>query len=144
MAGSFRQFDHTGDVGVEAEAPDLDSLFMRCAEALFDVLSFAGDYGEEGLVPVEVRAPDLEALLVRWLGELLYLHDTARWVFIRFVPVITEEIGAGWVLKGTAHGEKFDPSRHRLKTELKAVTYHQAVVAREDGGTWRARVVFDI
>ncbi len=40
-------------------------------------------------------------------------------------------------------GEPFDQRRHRLRQEVKAVTYHQLAVEPVLGG-WRARVVFDI
>jgi hypothetical protein len=43
------------------------------------------------------------------------------------------------VLKLT--GEQFDPRRHLMLTELKAVTYHQLNLARA-GGEWKARIVF--
>ena len=52
----------------------------------------------------------------------------------------TEE---GWSLSGVVAGERFELSRHGLKTLLKAVTYHQLSVRRDRDG-WVARVIFDI
>jgi SHS2 domain-containing protein len=46
-------------------------------------------------------------------------------------------------LIATFAGEAFDLNRHRLLTEIKAVTYHQLTVERA-GEKWRARIVFDI
>jgi SHS2 domain-containing protein len=46
-------------------------------------------------------------------------------------------------LKALARGEIFDPSRHRFKTEIKGVTYHQVEVRQKDRG-WEGRVVFDL
>ena len=47
----------------------------------------------------------------------------------------------------TAHqwfqGEKLDFKRHRLKTEIKAVTYHQLKVQKVKD-TWQAEVIFDV
>jgi SHS2 domain-containing protein len=40
-------------------------------------------------------------------------------------------------------GEQFDPRRHVMLTELKAVTYHQLNVEGAEGG-WKARIVFDV
>ena len=40
-------------------------------------------------------------------------------------------------------GEPYDPARHRIRMEIKAVTYHQASVSRTEAG-WMARVVFDV
>jgi len=46
-------------------------------------------------------------------------------------------------LEATAWGNVFDPNIHTMKTEIKAVTYHQLEVARSDQG-WQAQVIFDI
>ena len=46
-------------------------------------------------------------------------------------------------LKALLRGECFDPVRHRIEREIKAVTYHQASVTKTGDG-WLARVVFDV
>lgn len=143
MRGRFRQFDHTGDVGVEAEAPDEASLYACCASALFDILVGAGPIEIRGSQRIEVSAEDRELLLVRWLKELLYLHEAGRWIFRDF-EVETAPQGDGFRLAGKAGGEAFDPARHTLRTEIKAVTHHQIAVSRGPDGIWRARIVFDI
>jgi SHS2 domain-containing protein len=40
-------------------------------------------------------------------------------------------------------GEAFDPARHQLKQEIKAVTYHQAFVQTTVQG-WKGRVILDV
>ena len=40
-------------------------------------------------------------------------------------------------------GEPYDPSRHELMTEVKAVTYHCLTIAREGDG-WIGRVILDL
>jgi SHS2 domain-containing protein len=47
----------------------------------------------------------------------------------------------GRSLKATCHGERYDPSRHRLKTGVKAATYHMLKVDTDKN---RVRVIFDI
>jgi SHS2 domain-containing protein len=85
-----------------------------------------------------LQEDDLETLLVSWLQELLYLLDTEDLVFGRFQVKIHD-----LSLEATAWGEPFDPSIHTIKTEIKAVTYHQLEVARSELG-WQAQVIFDI
>jgi SHS2 domain-containing protein len=46
-------------------------------------------------------------------------------------------------LKVLLRGEPFDPARHRILKEIKAVTYHQASVEKT-GDVWVARVIFDV
>jgi SHS2 domain-containing protein len=40
-------------------------------------------------------------------------------------------------------GEAYDPSRHEIKVEIKAVTYHQLTI-KQEGGQWVGRVILDI
>jgi len=46
-------------------------------------------------------------------------------------------------LKAKVRGEKLDLSRHTLKTEIKAVTYHQLEVKKTAKG-WEAQIIFDV
>ena len=46
-------------------------------------------------------------------------------------------------LQAKALGNLFDPKIHDRKYELKAVTYHQAALTREDR-VWRARAYLDV
>ncbi len=144
MRGAYRQFDHTGDIGVEAEAPDEGSLYACCAAALFDIIAEPDAAHPSAERLIEITAPDREVLLVHWLRELLYLHDAERWIFRDFEVETGGASDGGRWLKGAARGDTFDPARHTIRTEIKAVTYHQASVRRDPDGTWRARLVLDI
>ena len=143
MSGTFRQFDHTGDIGIEATAPNEAALYACCAAALFDILVGSGAIVERETRRLAISAPDREHLLVRWLSEILYLHAAEGWLFRDFEIRTAVEAGE-FTLEAEAKGEIFDPARHLLRTEIKAVTHHQTVVAREASGAWRARVVLDI
>ena len=46
-------------------------------------------------------------------------------------------------LHGVAHGEPYDPDRHQLSHEVKAITYHELRVEQVDG-EWLAEVIVDI
>ena len=46
-------------------------------------------------------------------------------------------------LKAAVKGEPFREGVHVIKTEVKAVTYHQIEVRRENTG-WRAQVILDL
>jgi len=144
MKGTYRQFDHTGDVGIEAAAPDVESLFACCAEALFDIIAGEAAVRPASPAPISVEAPDLESLMVRWLRELLYLHDTGGWLFSEFEIERIEAGPSACRLAAVARGERPDPEHRPPLTELKAVTYHQIEVRSAPGSGWTARVVFDV
>jgi SHS2 domain-containing protein len=46
-------------------------------------------------------------------------------------------------VRATARGEKIDPARHVIQTEIKAVTYHGLYVREVENG-WEAQVIFDV
>jgi SHS2 domain-containing protein len=46
-------------------------------------------------------------------------------------------------IRAVGSGEPRDPERHASKLVIKAATYHQLRVARDDGG-WMAEVYVDI
>jgi SHS2 domain-containing protein len=77
--------------------------------------------------------------MVDWLSELLYLHDVENLLFKGFEIDSVSEDG----LKAIVKGEPFQEGVHVIKTEVKAVTYHQIEVRRENRG-WRARVILDL
>jgi SHS2 domain-containing protein len=69
---------------------------------------------------VELWATDLSALLLRWLLELNYRHVTEHRLFRRFeITQMNEES-----LVAVVAGEKLNPARHQIFTEIKAVTFH--------------------
>jgi SHS2 domain-containing protein len=46
-------------------------------------------------------------------------------------------------VRGSLTGEPYDPGRHEIKVEIKAVTYHQLTI-KQEGGQWVGRVIVDI
>lgn len=135
----YEVFDHTADLGIRAEAPDLDGLLAECARGL--VSTIVADPGQ--VRPVEerrVRLPPGEPadLLFDWLAEVLYLIEAQR-----FLPAGFEVRTGPGGLEATVRGERLDPARHRLEREVKAITYH-GLRAEPGPDGWRAEVVVDI
>ena len=90
-------------------------------------------------VPVVIRGADSGELLVGWLSEILYLFEVHGLAPADFM---IDEI-TGDTLRGKIQGESFDPSRHPVEREVKAITYHQLNVAKDATG-WRARLYVDL
>jgi len=129
----------TADVGIRAFGRTPEELFANAGYALFDLLvENLEDVRPEVEVEVELEAEGWEDLLVGWLRELLYLYEVRREVICEFE---VEEIDEGHV-SALCRGEELDPERHIPGMEIKAVTYHNLSVVRQDG--WRAEVVFDV
>jgi len=135
----YETFDHTADVGIRVFGRTVEEVFANAAYALFDQLTDLRKVRKQISQEISVQGSDREDLLIRWLGELLFLGESRGFLFKEFTIRRLDSTS----LKAVARGEIFDPSRHRFKTEIKAVTYHQAEV-KEKNGRWEGRVIFDV
>ncbi len=137
--GSHRLLEHTADMGIEATAGTPEELFAEAALGLLEMIfgESEADFREERTV--EVHGGDLGELLVNWLNEVLYLFEMQQ-----FCPAGFEvELRGETRLKARVSGEPFDPRRHPVEREVKAVTYHLLEVGRS-GDQWRAVVYVDL
>lgn len=131
-----RLLDHTADVEVELWAPDEPALLEEGARALVELLTEGAEVRGAAERTVELPALDPEDRLVRWLSEVLYWATAEGFL----VAGATLEL-PGTALRGTVRGQA--NAADRLRTEIKAVTYHDLRLERGPHGV-RARVVFDV
>ena len=137
MERDFEVLEHTADVGIIAYGADAKHAFANAARGLFSLITELDDINENLYCDIEVTATDEAALLVNWLNELIYQFDTHNFLFNRF----EFSIFGHHQLKARAYGEMVDSSRHKLKTGIKAATYHLLEISQGGG---RIRVIFDI
>jgi len=138
MEKDFEILDHTADVGIIAYGNDMKQAFANTAKGLFSLITELDNINEVLYRDIELVAPDQESLLVEWLNELIYLFDAEGVIFRRFDIV---ELDATR-LKARSYGEKVDSSKHKLKTGVKAATYHMLKVDKTDG--CKVQVLLDI
>ena len=138
MAKDFEIVNHTADVGIIAHGVDMKQAFANAARGLFSLITELDDVQEVLYRDIEVTATDKESLLVEWLNELIYRFDTENIIFKRFD--ITELDNTRLIAR--SYGEKVDSSKHKLKTGVKATTYHMLKVDKDDG--YKVQVIFDI
>jgi len=133
----FQLIEHTADVGLVAYGETLAKAFASAAYGLFSIIAELKTVKETETRQLELSEDDPEALLFEWLNSLIYLFDVEMILFKRFE--ITDFDGCR--LRAVCYGEKYDPSRHQLKTGVKAATYHMLKV---DGEKNQVQVIFDI
>ena len=137
MVRRFRLIEHTADMGLVAYGKSLAEAFANAAYGLFSLIVELNKVKEKESRKVTVQAQDAEGLLFNWINELIYIFEVERLLFKSFD--ITEFTGQS--LEATCWGEKYDPSRHQLKTGVKSATYHMLKV---DGEKNRVQVIFDV
>lgn len=133
----FELIEHTADMGLAAYGKTLAEAFANAAYGMFSIIAELDAVKEVETRRVEISEEDMEGLLFEWLNSLLYYFDVEMLLFKRFDII---EFGEGRLV-AECHGEKYDPSRHRLKTGVKSATYHMLEVDREKN---RVQVIFDV
>ncbi|MFM9195766.1 MAG: archease [Planctomycetia bacterium] len=137
----YEIFEHTADLGLRVTAPTLPQLMAEAAAGLFHII--AGDLSQIRLRPdhaerFHVAGADPTWLLFDWISELHAAFELRRMLFCQFDVTID---AAG--LHATAHGEPYDPSRHVLAHEIKAITQHELSVVETAHG-WQATLIVDV
>ena len=139
ILNSYRFLEHTADMGIEAEGDSLATLFQQMALGLRQIITACPDIRPQTEMIIEVVGMDREELLVNWLGELVFLLETRHFLPACFeIETIDEQR-----LRARVRGETFDPARHFLEREVKAITYHQIRV-ESTGKGWSAQVFVDL
>lgn len=139
VAKRFEIFDHTADIGLIVYGENLKALFENAGEAFFRLITDMRRVRHRVEKRIDIGGESLDRLMVDWLSELLYLHDVENLLFRGFRVESVGEDG----LKAVVKGEPFQERVHVIKTEVKAVTYHQIEV-RQEKRHWRAQVIFDL
>ena len=135
----YELFDHTADLGLRIRGDNLKELFEEAARALFSVIVVnLQAVRTVRQLTFEIPGARRDELLFDWLGELLWTFNAEHVLLCEFEVDVRE---AG--LTATARGEPFDPVRHELDAEVKAITYHGLKVEPDDAG-WLAEVIVDI
>ncbi|MDO5861514.1 MAG: archease [Thermoplasmata archaeon] len=132
----YTLIDHTADLMVKASGATLEECFGNAAYALFDQTVDLSGIGTSEETEVRVTGIDDEDRLFSFLSEMLFIEDADNLILKEF-DVRFE--GDDVVCK--ARGETLDRSRHRLRSEIKAVTYHMMEIDRE---TPSVTVLFDV
>jgi SHS2 domain-containing protein len=88
---------------------------------------------------IALEGSDVENLLVQWLSEILYLYDGEHYL-VSGIEIL--ELSSTR-LKARVTGEFIQEQKHRLRMDVKAVTYHQLSVRQEPNGS-TVRVFLDI
>jgi len=135
----YRIFDHTADVGLEAQGATLAEAFANAATGMYSIMVHLDRVSEKVHRPVKVEAEDVEGLLTAWLLELLFITEVEGLVFRRF----DIQEASPQRLVATAHGERLDRERHPRGAVVKAVTRHNLEVRPFEGG-YRVKVILDV
>lgn len=138
MSSSFDYFEHEADIGIIGMGDTLEEAFVGGARALFNIMVDIDRVEPVEKIEVSCSAFNLDELFVEWLNTLLAEADIREMVFSEFAV----SLGEG-KLHGYACGERLEPEKHNVKTEVKAATYSMLRVEQR-GDKFFAECVIDV
>ena len=124
MEEGYRILEHPADVGIEAFGHSLKEAFEYAALGLTSIIVEPASVDPSEQRFVSLKGTDPENLLVRWLSEIIYLYDGEDFLIS---DVVISRLAHG-ELDATLTGEKVIEGKHKLKMDVKAITYHQLKV----------------
>ncbi len=139
----FKFLEHTSDAYIEAKGLTLNEAFIYAAKGMFEVITDTSKIEARVSKEIKDSAIDLENALYRWLEDLLILHDSEGLVFRIFRVEIDRSKSEEIKIYGIAEGERFNPVKHEVRTEVKAVTYSLMEIKKK-GFCWVVRFVLDL
>ncbi len=131
--------DHTADVGIHAVGEDLEKAFEETAKGMFSIITDLSKVEEKEEYEVIIEEDTWESLIVRFLSELIYLHEVKNVVFKRF-EVKLEDFEESKKITAKAVGEEIDLSKHDMDTGVKAVSYHDLSIDQKG----EIKIILDI
>jgi len=142
---SYEIINHTADLGIKVYGNDLKALFFNAARAMFEIMVeqvkkrpvFQKEEHKKFLL--NKQGDNQEEIFVAWLSELLYLFSSEGLIMDK---ADIQRLDANCI-QAEVSGRIFSPDFYRIKTEIKAVTYHELEVKNIQRG-YKAQVIFDV
>ena len=131
----------TADVAVESRGDTLEEPFTASAMATFEVMADTGGVQPEIKKVLHLEHSEIDGLLFDWLAEIIYLKDSEFMLFSKYDLKITKS--TNYQLDAEILGEEINQSKHDLKCDVKAITFHLFEV-NEKEGKWISRFILDI
>jgi SHS2 domain-containing protein len=131
----------TADVAIESRGDTLEELFTASAMATFEVMSDTSSIQPKIKKTLHLEHSEIDGLLFDWLAEIIYLKDSEFMLFGKYDLKITKD--TNYQLDAEILGEEINQSKHDLRCDVKAITFHLFEVY-EKNGKWISRFILDI
>jgi SHS2 domain-containing protein len=130
--------EHTADIRMAVHGSSREELFLNAAWGFTDLLAPESRGFPDTDLTLRLEADSIEELLVDWLRELLFHHETRGFILVSADIEELSDTKLRAKLGGRTRGPKEEP-----EIEIKAVTYHQLSVHKNNTG-YDVTIVFDI
>lgn len=140
---SYKFIDHTADIAVEVESSSIEGLFDSACHAWLESVLEPWQRRKVDSKKFLFTSDSYEQLLVHLLSELNFQLYTKRWIYTYTNIFKIEKQNNRLHLIAEVFGEPFNSEFHSLKEEIKAITFHQMKIEKQNE-KYFTRIVFDI
>lgn len=138
----YNFIDHPSDIAVEVKADSIEKLFEISADAwkasVMENLSHESPFEFQ----FALESNTLEELLAEFLSELNFKLYAKKLVYTKTKSLIIEQDSI-YRMKAILYFEDYSPLHHQIKSEIKAITFHQMNILEKEG-ILSTKIIFDI
>lgn len=135
----YKLLPHTADIRLKVEASTIENLFLAALDGMAEIIkpNFCTQTKDHSLqTTMEISSVDSTALIIDFLSGILMYSQINKAVYCH----ATFETLESNTLQATIFGTPVDS----FDEDIKAVTYHEAEVKKNEAGNWETVIIFDI
>lgn len=135
---NYKLLPHTADVRLYVEADTPEELFKGALNGMAEILKkgFCAEKIETASKMLNIESIDQTSLLIDFLSEALQYSHEEKIIYCRVKIIKLEE--------KSLEAEIFGRGADGFDEDIKAVTYHEAEIRKNEKGNWEVTIVFDI
>lgn len=128
---NFKYFDTTADIGIEVTSNNITDAFVKSALGTMNLITDIEKIQTKITKEICIESEDEYGLLYDWITELLILLDSENFIASKYNINIKQD-NKLYILQGSISGDTYDTTIYNYKTEVKAITYHEMNIFKED------------
>ncbi|MBE6486325.1 MAG: archease [Methanosphaera stadtmanae] len=128
---NFKYFDTTADIGIEVTSNNITDAFINSALGTMNLITDINKIQTKITKEICIKSEDEYALLYDWITELLILLDSENFIASHYNITIRQDNNY-YILQGNILGDIYDTATYNYKTEVKAITYHEMNIQKEE------------
>lgn len=128
---NYKYFDTTADIGIEVKSNSIEEALKLSAYATLNLITDIDNIKPKISKKIEIESEDEYGLLYDWITELLILLDSENFMTSKY-DIKTTKTNENYLLTGTIYGDTYNTDIYNYKTEVKAITYHEMNIEKQD------------
>ena len=115
------------DAYIEAFGSSIEEAFDQSARGLINIMFDINSVEGHKLRVLSIRGDDMIVLLYNWLEKILLIIFNDCEIMSRFHVTISR-LNSSILLEASSLTESLDITKHKYKTEVKGITFHEMEV----------------